>query len=79
MGECKGTAMNLSASQFEMLTSTVSAEASTQGAAKAAVAPSNDKGFSGMAIETLLAATDAFKLVEACFRRRAEKFRKSLQ
>jgi hypothetical protein len=27
----------------------------------------------------LLGATDAFELVEACFRRRAEKFRKSLQ
>jgi len=27
----------------------------------------------------LLGATDAFELVEACFRRRAEKFRRSLQ
>ena len=27
----------------------------------------------------LLGATDAFELVEACFRRRVEKFRKSLQ
>ena len=27
----------------------------------------------------LLGATDAFRLVEACFRRRAEKFRRSLQ
>ena len=27
----------------------------------------------------VLGATDAFELVEACFRRRAEKFRKSLQ
>ena len=27
----------------------------------------------------LLGATDAFELVEVCFRRRAEKFRKSLQ